>query len=341
MICAHGVPADAGRPACVHRSEPEVKVSARRPKLAHVAMAAGVSIGTASDALRGKGRMSDATRERVAAAAEDLDYRPHAHAQILALGHSHIVALVIRQPDGPERLYWPRLQSAFTERLLRGGVVACTMSLDDLHKLDGLPFDLIVYAGISSSEGLPAEIRAGYRVLDIDLVGSTTFRQDLEDVCTGVLDQFVSAGATHPGLILGQSTVVPGAHLVEAYRSWCDQRGLEPLVLHESPDDADRTSVRRALGIGMDALFAVQTDLAIIAEQIATDDELAAFPVIALTAERPAPSSLAVSHMSIDGEVIGAQLAGMAIAVLNDEPVPPLRLAWELDEQPWQPRPPD
>ncbi len=41
----------------------------RRAKLAHVAVHSGVSLGTASDALRGKGRISEETRERVIEAA--------------------------------------------------------------------------------------------------------------------------------------------------------------------------------------------------------------------------------------------------------------------------------
>lgn len=53
----------------------------RRPKLAHVAMAAGVSLGTASDALRGKGRMSGEVRSRAIAAAESMGFRPNANAR--------------------------------------------------------------------------------------------------------------------------------------------------------------------------------------------------------------------------------------------------------------------
>ncbi|WP_406313384.1 LacI family transcriptional regulator [Streptosporangium sp. NBC_01639] len=59
-----------------------------------VAAAAGVSIGTASKALNGRGRMRDETRTRVTAAAELLDFRPNTLAQGLLAGRTHTVGLV-------------------------------------------------------------------------------------------------------------------------------------------------------------------------------------------------------------------------------------------------------
>ena len=104
-------------------------------------MAAGVSIGTASDALNGKGRMSEEVRQRVIDTAEAIGYRPNANARILALGRSEIVALVTHGPagSGAPRVYWPQLQAAFTERLLDHGMVAATMTLDvnDINAMRG------------------------------------------------------------------------------------------------------------------------------------------------------------------------------------------------------------
>jgi LacI family transcriptional regulator len=54
-----------------------------RPTLLQVARAAGVALSTASMALRGHPRISAATRRRVAAAAETLDYRPDPELQRL------------------------------------------------------------------------------------------------------------------------------------------------------------------------------------------------------------------------------------------------------------------
>ncbi|SEN76924.1 LacI family DNA-binding transcriptional regulator [Nonomuraea pusilla] len=59
-----------------------------------VAAAAGVSIGTASKALNGVGRMREETRARVMAAAEELEFRPNPLAQGLLAGRTYTVGLV-------------------------------------------------------------------------------------------------------------------------------------------------------------------------------------------------------------------------------------------------------
>lgn len=59
-----------------------------------VAAAAAVSIGTASKALNGRGRMRDETRDRVFAAAERLGFRPNPLAQGLLAGRTYTVGLV-------------------------------------------------------------------------------------------------------------------------------------------------------------------------------------------------------------------------------------------------------
>ncbi|WP_433428720.1 LacI family DNA-binding transcriptional regulator [Nonomuraea sp. CA-141351] len=59
-----------------------------------VAAAADVSIGTASKALNGRGRMRTETRDRVLAAAERLGFRPNPLAQGLLAGRTYTVGLV-------------------------------------------------------------------------------------------------------------------------------------------------------------------------------------------------------------------------------------------------------
>jgi LacI family transcriptional regulator, galactose operon repressor len=62
--------------------------------LRDVARLAGVSVPTASQALNGRARISDATRKRVVDAARRLRYTPHAAARRLILGRSDSVAIV-------------------------------------------------------------------------------------------------------------------------------------------------------------------------------------------------------------------------------------------------------
>ena len=58
----------------------------RRPTLEAVAARAGVSTATVSNALNGTGRLSEATRQRVPAAAGELGYAPSSTARAVARG---------------------------------------------------------------------------------------------------------------------------------------------------------------------------------------------------------------------------------------------------------------
>ncbi|MFG3241990.1 LacI family DNA-binding transcriptional regulator [Streptomyces sp. NPDC048157] len=82
-----------------------------RVTLSDVAAVAGVSLSTASRALNGGGRVSAATRSRIAEAARRLDFRPNALAQSFALGRSRTIGILAQNARG-----------AFTEPVLVGAV---------------------------------------------------------------------------------------------------------------------------------------------------------------------------------------------------------------------------
>ncbi len=72
-----------------------------RTTIREVAAAAGVSLGTASRALSGSGAVAPETRERVLAAAAELDFRPNGHARSLRSSHSKSVGLLIPDVRNP------------------------------------------------------------------------------------------------------------------------------------------------------------------------------------------------------------------------------------------------
>ncbi|MGW4466837.1 LacI family DNA-binding transcriptional regulator, partial [Micromonospora sp. NPDC004704] len=64
--------------------------------LADVARRAGVSPATASRIINGSAKpVTDALRERVLAAVEELQYVPNAHAQLLARNHRSAVGVIV------------------------------------------------------------------------------------------------------------------------------------------------------------------------------------------------------------------------------------------------------
>jgi LacI family transcriptional regulator len=89
-----------------------------------VAAAAGVSIGTASKALNGRGKLRPETRARVAAAAEQLGFRPNTLARGLLAGRTFTVGLVTSDSFG--RFSIPVMLGA--EDALGAGQIAVMMS---------------------------------------------------------------------------------------------------------------------------------------------------------------------------------------------------------------------
>jgi DNA-binding LacI/PurR family transcriptional regulator len=73
-------------------------VAARRPTIKAVAAAAGVSTAAVSQAVNGTGRISEATRRRVLAAAAELGWTPSASATALRRARTRTFALVVRRP---------------------------------------------------------------------------------------------------------------------------------------------------------------------------------------------------------------------------------------------------
>ncbi len=74
---------------------------ARKPTLGTVAQAAGVSIPTVSQVLRGTGRISHETRARVLTAAQQLHYVPDSRAAAMRSGENREIGFVINQLQNP------------------------------------------------------------------------------------------------------------------------------------------------------------------------------------------------------------------------------------------------
>src|SRR3954449_2557099 len=70
------------------------------PTVTDVAALAGVSVGTASKALNGRGQLRASTRDRVLAAAEELGFQPNALARGLLAGRSYTVGVLTTDSFG-------------------------------------------------------------------------------------------------------------------------------------------------------------------------------------------------------------------------------------------------
>jgi LacI family transcriptional regulator len=93
------------------------------PRISDVAALAGVSVGTASKALNGRGQLREQTRERVRAAAEQLGFQPNTVARSLLAGRTYTVGLVTTDHHG--RFTIPIMRGA--EDVLGAGQMAAFM----------------------------------------------------------------------------------------------------------------------------------------------------------------------------------------------------------------------
>ncbi|WP_033373915.1 substrate-binding domain-containing protein [Glaciibacter superstes] len=147
-----------------------------RPNLAAVARRAGVSPSTASLAFSGSGPVSDATRERVFAAARELDYAgPDPRAQSLRRGRSGIVGVVVEE----------RVREAFRDPIkiamldgiaesiapLDAGLLLLTDTGDGAVSIENAPMDAVVLIGCSPRLGHSVEVLAQRRIPMVAIEG--------------------------------------------------------------------------------------------------------------------------------------------------------------------------
>lgn len=98
---------------------------------------AGVTPATVSNVLRGRGRVSAETRERVLAAAQQLGYRPNLNARALVEGRPHTIALIVSSIANP---FYPEFALEVEKAVRRHGyyLLVCNTNNDPSQETDYL-----------------------------------------------------------------------------------------------------------------------------------------------------------------------------------------------------------
>ncbi|MEX2439568.1 MAG: LacI family DNA-binding transcriptional regulator [Actinomycetota bacterium] len=233
-------------------TEPPVRIE-------DVARAAGVSITTVSHALSGKGRLAEATRERVRAKAGELGYRPNAAAQSLAGGKTGILGTVVSAPgDAPitftEIDYYVELMNAATRAAVERGYALVLAPSTAGHELLGrVPLDGVIV--IDPAEGdltLGALRRRGTPIVFVgrDPHGTSADLVVENDRRTGtrtVLDHLVAEGADHVGVLTLRTFESFTEDCLAEYAAWCAERGAEPSTLVAPVEPTAGPSAFRAI----------------------------------------------------------------------------------------------
>ncbi len=237
-----------------------------RPRLRDVAKEAGVSIGAASDALAGKNQISEETRQRVREAAERLGYVPNALARAMNAGHLNALGLVVGALRRPGEYAAYR---AFWSDVIGAGTLAATDRGYGLMILPGLesePLAHLPMAGMilidtlandpfvdqAFALGIPvmtdASTRAKKAAIHVDI--------DFASTVATVMDHFVAHGSRKPALLLPDVQRGYVDDLERAYRRWCTEHALDPVVA-DSTMESDFASgpIEWLLDQGVDAVY--------------------------------------------------------------------------------------
>lgn len=210
---------------------------ARVATLQDVAELAGVSRATASQALSGKGRLSEATRERVRAAADDLEYSVNVVARGLRTARSGVAGIVV--PDRTLSFrYYMDVAFGAVERAQESGMLVTllppsfaergpTEQLDGFLLIDPVDGDPLVHRllggrkPVVSGEHPPAASPEPQAVVF----------GDHADAMRRMLDHVWERGSRRPLVVLPDPVMAWSRELAAGHRGWCAERGIEPDVV--------------------------------------------------------------------------------------------------------------
>ena len=178
-----------------------------KPTIRDVAAKAGVSPGTVSKALNGTGQVSQETRARILAAAEEMDFRPNELARSVFEGRSFTVGMITTDSFG--RFSVPVMLGA--EDALGAGRISVFLcdSRDDpireRHHIDvlmGRRVDGFIVTGRSSNKRPPLDVEPGFPV-----VYALTPSVSPDDCSIVVDDRWIGATAGEHFIRMGRTRV--------------------------------------------------------------------------------------------------------------------------------------
>ena len=143
--------------------------------LAEVAKRAGVSMGTASNVIRGTARVSQELRERVAAAIRELEYYPGEIAKEIKLKQTCMLGMVLPDITNP---FFPEIMRGAEDRAYERGYLLVTANTDERiererevvsalrsRRVDGI---LLAAASGNDTQHIRTAIEAGISVVCLD-----------------------------------------------------------------------------------------------------------------------------------------------------------------------------
>lgn len=243
-----------------------------RATLAHVAKAANVSITTASEALRGTGRVNPETRDHVQSVARALGYRKNSGASSLREGGGQLVGLVLESDafaDDPlnPKLFWPRFLNGFASELNAAGIGIVLVTSENLDPLSRAPIDALVVLAELVGE-LADSLPFGMPVV----AGATnsanvvaTASHDYPTIARQCIDHLKSEGATQIAFAVPASRIPTMDSIYELLVTQAHAQGVATTTT-----DSSAAAIASALADGADAVVTVGENVGGIINAIST-----------------------------------------------------------------------
>ncbi|HST40250.1 MAG TPA: LacI family DNA-binding transcriptional regulator [Conexibacter sp.] len=305
-----------------------------------MAAAAGVSVTTVSHALNNKGRLPEATRQRVRAIADQLGYKANATARNLVVGRTGLIGLVVSQHGGPpfavtDFAYFGQLMLAASTAAIGEGYALVLAPADGaLAPQGGIAVDgAIIVDPVRDDPLVGALARAGITVVTTGrMLGDDRSCWVDNDHIAGtraVLDHLQRSGAERIALMTSPLEISYTFDVERAYREWCARARVEPLVKAPELGLSERAGYAAAgellsLPEPPDAIFATYdrlaygTLLAAEARGVRVPEDLL-LATTATESQAPEQARPALTTLNLHPAEIGRAAASLLIALLDDE----------------------
>jgi LacI family transcriptional regulator len=250
----------------------------RRPTIIDVAERAGVSKSTAARALAGSSNITEATRDKVIAAAKATGYERNHLAVGMRSGRSGMLGLVIPDITNP---FWGEVARGAQDKAAQSGSSLLVFSSDWDHEKEAAHLGALRRARVDGAIINP--VADSFDDLDrfglpFVLIGSSAERfaetssvgSDIAQAVQLGMDHLASKGHHAPNLILGPKSRLARARFLRTVHEHCVERDIDPATLAmedgEYTVEGGRTAMRRLLErthVGHVSVFAANDMMAI------------------------------------------------------------------------------
>ncbi|HOI85967.1 MAG TPA: LacI family DNA-binding transcriptional regulator [Acholeplasmataceae bacterium] len=212
-----------------------------------IAKLSKVSISTVSKALNGYTEISEQTRKRVTAIAEELGYMPNATAQSLVRKRSNTIGVVYEVEYGLKNLFFSGVLEAFRKVVESRGYDILLLShntesgLDYLKHCNSKNVDaVLVVSGGDNQEAIRKLYQSQLAVLTLDPheKGPNSIFSDSYHSIKRSCKYLYELGHKRIAFINGSYTNFIGRERLRAYLDFMHEKGLEPLYLPDKSNES-------------------------------------------------------------------------------------------------------